>query len=146
MSHIEINWNPSSRQLKQFGSIALVGFPLAGWVLSGWPGWGAAWTDTDTKVIGGAALFGVVAALVGLSRPQLLKPVFLLLTLITFPIGLVVSEVLVLLIYVTLFVPMGLLFRIIGRDALERSIDRDRKSYWKSKAQPPNPRSYFRQS
>ena len=146
MSHIEINWNPTDRQLKQFGSIALVGFPLAAWVLSGWPGWGTAWTGTHTNVIGGAALLGVLAALVALSRPQLLKPTFLLLTLITFPIGLVVSEVLVLLIYVTLFVPMGLLFRIIGRDALERTIDRDCASYWQSKAQPPNPRSYFRQS
>lgn len=146
MSHIQINWKPKDRQLKQFGLISLVGFPLAGWVLSGLPGWKTVWSDGSTAAVCSLMLLGVTLATLGFVRPQLLKPVFLLLSLVTFPIGLVVSEVVVLTVYVTAFVPMGLFFRLTGRDAMQRTIDRNRPSYWEVKPQSTGPKSYFRQS
>jgi hypothetical protein len=40
---------------------------------------------------------------------------------------------------------MAFLFRVMGRDALQRRIDRDAKSYWQPKAQPRDAGSYYRQ-
>ena len=31
---VELDWNPKERQLRQFGWIGLIGFPLIGWVIS----------------------------------------------------------------------------------------------------------------
>ena len=35
MKLVEINWNPTDRQLRQFGMIALVALPALGWLWSG---------------------------------------------------------------------------------------------------------------
>ena len=68
------------------------------------------------------------------------------LTLLTLPIGLVVGEIILMTIYFLLFLPVSLVFRLIGRDALKRGIDRSAKTYWQSKPEPAGPESYFRQS
>jgi hypothetical protein len=57
-----------------------------------------------------------------------------------------VGELAMLLIYFGVFLPIGLLFRTAGRDALQRGFDRNRKSYWQVKKQPRDGASYFRQS
>ncbi len=145
MKLIEMEWKPSDRQLRQFGLIALVGLPLAGWLFAGRP-WPADITSTQKTVLGVLAGVGVLFAALAVVRPQLLKLPFLALMLAALPIGLVVSELILALIYFVLFVPVALYFRLTGRDALERKIDRSAKTYWQPKAQAPNIDSYFRQS
>ena len=58
----------------------------------------------------------------------------------------VISEVILLVIFLFIFAPVATVFRLIGRDALERQIERDRDSYWQEKARAAGIRSYFRQS
>lgn len=146
MTAIEFNWNPTDRQLRQFGFIALVALPLAGWMLSGRPT-PETWQTFHTPLLGSLAAAGVLSASLARFWPRALKPAFVLLSLITWPIGLVVSEVIILSIYFFLFTPLALLFRIIGRDALDRRIDRSAtETYWRAKRQPAGPKSYFRQS
>ena len=145
MKLVEIDWKPSERQLRQFGWIALVGLPLAGWMFSGRP-WPGAFSSTQAAVVGSLAALGVLFAALGAVRPQLLRYPFLILMLVAFPIGLVLSELILVIIYFLLFVPVALVFRLIGRDALERHIDRSAKTYWQAKAQPRDLESYFRQS
>lgn len=135
MSLVEIIWNPSDRQLRQFGLVALVALPLAGWV------WGGVGTGLFCATIAAGAL----AAVVGLVCPRLLKPLFLALSLAAAPIGLIVSELAMLLIFVVVFLPIGLVFRLLGRDPLARRLDRQAASYWEPKKPSAGPASYLRQ-
>src|SRR5204863_7614358 len=56
-----------------------------------------------------------------------------------------VSQVVTAVVYYGVFTPVGLLFRLIGRDVLRRQFDRDAETYWKPVDAPPDARRYFRQ-
>ena len=135
MKLVEINWKPTQSQLRQFSVICALAMPVIGWL------WGA--DDFFLKCLAGA---GLLVAIIGCAFPAIVKPIFLVLTIVTIPIGLVVGELAMLLIYFGVFVPIGLLFRAIGRDALDRKFDSNLNSYWQAKQQPRNVTSYFRQS
>ena len=145
MAAIHVNWNPTDRQLRQFSGIAVVGLPLVGWLFSGRPG-PATWHLGQAALVGGLAGAGGLLALAGLLRPRLVRPVYLAAAVLTFPLGLVLGEVILLLIWAIVFVPVALLFRLLGRDALDRTLQRDKETYWRPKARPPDVRSYYRQS
>jgi hypothetical protein len=64
---------------------------------------------------------------------------------VAFPIGLVVSEVLLRLIYYGAFTPVALVFRAMRRDVLRlRKPQTD--SYWLQRRQRTDPLAYFRQA
>jgi hypothetical protein len=44
-----------------------------------------------------------------------------------------------------LLTPLGLLFRLLGRDALDRSWRSDHDSYWQEKSAAENSRRYLQQ-
>jgi hypothetical protein len=132
---VEVNWSPTDRQLRQFGVISLIALPFIAWLWNG-----------STSVIVGLAAAGAVLGLVGFVAPRVLKPVFLALVLVSLPIGLVVGELAMLLIFFGVFLPIGLCFRIMRRDSLQRKLDRQAKSYWQAKPQPRGPAAYYRQS
>ncbi|MEZ6122138.1 MAG: SxtJ family membrane protein [Planctomycetaceae bacterium] len=134
MALANLNLNPSSRQLKQFGGICVIAIPLLAWL----------WTRS-LPVAGWSAVAGVVAGLIALAAPKLLRPVFILLMVLTFPIGLVVGEIAMLLIYVTAFVPLALIFRLIGRDSLQRHRKNHPATFWETRSQPASAKSYYRQ-
>ncbi|MFM7843419.1 MAG: hypothetical protein ACKPEY_04200 [Planctomycetota bacterium] len=134
MALIEINWNPTSRQLRQFAGIGLIALPSAGYV------WGGSW-----PAIGMLAALGSGLALAGYLRPAVVRPFFLALSLVTIPIGFVVGELALALIYFLLLLPIGLVFRLMGRDALSRRRDLAARSYWREKQQPKSSASYYRQ-
>lgn len=132
---VEINWQPSDRQLRQFGLFAFLALPIIAWLWS-----------RDTSYTAIAAIAGAVAAVLAMTVPQALKFVFLGLSLLTFPIGLVVSELIVMLIFFGVFLPIGLFFRITGRDNLQLNRDRGGVTYWRPKSPPKGVASYYRQS
>ena len=135
MKLVKMNWRPTDRQLRQFGVIAMVALPLVAWIWGGTP-----------AVIGAMATVGAALAAVGWVWPPVLKPLFVTLSLVAIPIGLVISELALILMYFGLFLPTGLIFRLIGRDALERKFDREAPTYWRPKKTPTDPASYLRQS
>jgi hypothetical protein len=137
-----LNRHPTDRQLQQFGGAALVFLPLIGWLATGKPGTLEA---INFPVLGGLAALGLALALLGFTKPKMLQPLFVGASLVTLPIGLVVGEVVLLIIFYGLFTPMGILFRLIGRDALQRRLDRGAKTYWQRKSQPVSSARYFRQ-
>jgi hypothetical protein len=142
---IPLEFHPSVRQLRQFSLAALVLLPLLGWLFSGRPT-AATWTEFHTALIGSLAALGAVVALLAFWIPAAVRPVYIAVMLITFPIGLVISELLLLLVWLLLFVPLATIFRLVGRDALDRQFDRSSRTYWRPKRQPPSIDSYFRQS
>lgn len=131
----QINTNPSDRQLRQFGMICIFAFPLLA----------ALWVVGTTAIVAGLILGGVLA-LLGWVAPKLLRPVFIAVTVVTFPIGLVVGELILLTIWLGLFLPMALVFRIIGRDALQRRSSTDAETFWVPRTAPRNVRKYYQQS
>lgn len=135
MSFVEINRDPTQRQLRQFGVIAFIVLPLIGW------GWNA---GTQTLLV--LASVGAAAAAAGFLVPAFLRPVFIGLMILGAPIGIVVSEIIMLLIYFLVFLPIGLLMRLVGRDVLELTVDRKAETYWQARKQTTKPENYFRQS
>lgn len=135
MKLIEFNWHPSDRQLRQFGAIGLIALPAVGWI------WGA-----SSTVVAILACIGLALSFSGLLLPQLLKPVFLALTIVATPIGIVIGELALVLIYFGVLLPIGFAFRLVKRDALQLNLDRRRTTYWETKKQPATVESYFRQS
>ena len=134
MKLVAINWQPADRQLKQFGLVALGALPFLGWL------WGA-----ERQLILILALIGAGLAALAFVSPRAVKPIFLGLTLLTLPIGMVVGELFLLLLYYVVFLPTGMIFRLLGRDALQRNLDPAAPTYWQPKAQPTGPASYFHQ-
>jgi hypothetical protein len=132
---VEINWNPTDRQLRQFGAISTVLLPIVG--LS----WGA--SPVYSWALAG---LGATLAVVGWFYPRALKHLFVALTVATIPIGRVVGELAMLAIYLVVFLPIGLAFRLMRRDGLQLKFDRQAATYWQPKKQAAGVAGYYRQS
>ena len=72
-------------------------------------------------------------------------PVFVGWMVLVYPVGWLASHLLLACVYYGLFTPLGLFFRVIGRDVLGRRFRRDQDSYWAVKPGAEDVRSYFRQ-
>ena len=92
------------------------------------------------------ALIGLVLASAGMAVPTILKPIFLALTFVATPIGMVIGELAMLLVYFGVFLPFGLVFRAVKRDVLQLRLNRNKTTYWQAKKPPTNVASYYRQS
>lgn len=132
-----IPWNPDRKTLSGFSeawmfAIGMVAAPLA--LLRGHP-------QAAALLWGGA----IAGRAVGLVRPTALRPVFLALTLATYPIGWVVSNLALALTYFLVVTPIGAWRRRSGRDPLARAIDQEAESYWIPYRPDGDSASYFRQ-
>jgi hypothetical protein len=132
---IDLNWSPTTRQLRQFGLISFVALPLLAWL------WGGSWT-----LIGILSGIGAVAALLGFVFPAALKPAYLAMSLVAAPIGIVVGELALLLVFFGVLLPIGIVFRLLRRDPLRREFDRSAETYFQPKRQPDSAARYHRQS
>ncbi len=137
MSLVKINWQPDEKTLREFSEwwlffLGMVASPLA-WSRGHW---------------GLAATFWVAAVagrLLGALRPRWMRPVFLGLTLATWPIGWVVSHLALGVIYFGVFTAVGLVFRLLGRDPLQRRFDRSAATYWEAYNPNQGKARYLRQ-
>ena len=138
MALLEINKNPSKRQLRQFAGIW---FPavilLLGIFLLRRTG-----SLSLTIVIWAV---GLVVSLVGLVIPPLIRRVYLGWILACYPIGWTLSHLLLAIVFVLLLTPIGMVLRWLGRDPLNRSLDRSAKTYWTPHIPDVNIQRYFKQ-
>jgi len=132
---VEMNWDPPPRQLRQFGALCAVVLPALAWRV---------WGGNSTAVLVAGAL-GLAAAVTGWFAPRALKPVFIALSLVALPIGRILAEVAMLLMFCLVFLPIGLVFRLAGREGLHLRLDRSATTYWQPKLQPKSVASYYRQ-
>jgi hypothetical protein len=86
-----------------------------------------------------------VVGTLGLIRPALVRPVFVASLIVSFPIGWVVSRVLISVMFFVVLTPVAVFFRWRRRDLLRLERQRGRDSYWQPKATDGNAASYFRQ-
>ena len=138
MSLIEINWCPKRKELRNFAIIALIASLLIASLLYVLKGVRIQWT-----IIIIAAGFGIfLSSFVSL---KLTRIIYLGLILATFPIGWAISMTLLTAFYFLLITPLGLLFRLLGRDPLCRKFDPAAKSYWQPRREPDSLDRYFHQ-
>jgi len=138
MSLIKINWYPNRKQLRVFGIIALIASTLICLLLFFVKGLAIQYAVTVFAA-------GFIIFLTSEVCAKLTRAIYLGLTLAALPIGLVVSFILMATFYFLLLTPLGLLFRLIGRDALCRKFDPGAKSYWLTHQLHNEPERYFRQ-
>src|SRR5262245_52931839 len=84
----------------------------------------ALWEGLVRGHSGLAAVFAAMAVTigpVGLARPRWIRPIYVGWMILAFPIGWTVSQVMLALMFFGLFTPIGLLFRLLGRDPLHRA-------------------------
>lgn len=89
--------------------------------------------------------FALLSLVLGLTAPRLFRWVFTLSMLIAFPIGFVVSQVMLAVLFFVVFLGVGLALRASGRDAMLRHRKPAGQSYWETKAMPADARRYLRQ-
>ena len=143
---IKIDWNPEPRTLRSFGRICLVAFPLLG--VMAWfrvLAFAALPESASPTVAIVLAALGVLCGLLSLAAPVALKPLFVGMSIVALPIGFVISNTLLILLYYLVVTPIALIFRLIGRDALHRRPDRDAATYWVPRTPPASLKRYFRQ-
>ncbi len=134
---IRIEHNPSRRQLAVFGLMWLVFFGILG---------GMAWWRTGSFVsAGGFWATGALVPALGLVRPGVLRIIYLAAAYATFPIGFVVSYIILAVVYYFVLTPIGLVLRLTGYDPMQRRFDRTAKTYWLPREQDESTEKYFRQ-
>ncbi len=133
---IEINWHPDEKHLKQFGVYSLPGFGLFGMV---------AWHITGSAIVAVVFLaIGVLTCALGVTSPLRVRPIYLTLTAVTYPIGWCVSAVILRLFFYTVLTPIGLISQLMGRDPLRLRRPESAQTYWKHADQNQTIKSYFR--
>jgi len=135
MSLLQLNRNPSNKDLRLFSGI---GFP-AFWFAAGLIFLRHHHAIAAASLWIFAGLFGAC----GLAFPFVIRPVYFAMMRAVFPIGWVMSHVILILAYFLILTPIGWLMRFL-HDPMQRSFDRDSKSYWLPWESSESDR-YFRQ-
>ena len=135
---LDINWNPSRRDLRQFG---LLWLPLFAAILGY-----AVFLRTGEWPIP-LVIWGVAAAvaLVALVAPVRLRPLVVAWIAAAYPIGWTVSHLVLGITYFGLFAIIGLTLRLVGYDSLARRKPAAAHSFWHAREARRSPASYFRQ-
>jgi hypothetical protein len=142
MSLIRIEKNPSGRQLLVFGSAWLVffgGWGLAAWMRGRHNTGEILWTS------------GAIVPLAGVASRKLLRHAYVGLSYATYPVGFVVSHLVLALVYFLALTPIGLTMRrltmrLLGHDPLTRNFEPGARTYWKPREKTKPADSYFNQS
>ena len=137
MNWSDISFTPPTRTLRQFAGIWTVFFgalALSQWLRHDSPGTGLA-----------LAALALTVGPLGLWRPQTVRGVYVGMMVLTFPVGWVVARIILAGLYYGVFTPVGLLFRLVGRDVLCLRRRPELATYWVDKPAPVDVGSYFRQ-
>lgn len=143
---VELNLNPDRKTLRQFGVIAFIGFGLLA-VLAYYEMLIFAFGLGDARgtVVGVFVATGTFALFLSLVYPQANRFLYVGLTILAFPIGFVLSYVIMGTLYFLIIGPIAISFRLFGRDSMHRSYDPNAPSYWTDAKPPRDKESYFHQ-
>jgi hypothetical protein len=135
---IEINRNPSRRELRLFGFVWLGFFLLVA---------GGVWLKLHSPALTASlACVAVVVPMLGWAASSFMRAIYVGMSYIAWPIGFVVSHVLLGAVYYLFLTPIGLIMRATGYDPMRRRFDQKLRSYWIERdTDERDQRSYFRQ-
>jgi amino acid transporter len=138
MSLIEVNWRPEPKDLRNFGKIALVASFLVAGLLYFVKGLAIQWIFVI--IVAGLVIF--LSSLVSLGITRL---IYIALTAVTLPIGFAISFIVLAVFYFLIITPIGLVFRLMGRDSMKRKFDPDAETYWVAHRPGKKLERYFHQ-
>lgn len=134
---IEVNKNPSRRDLMWFGILFPVFIAILGTIIH-WR-FGAPSVARLVWIVGAAVtiLYGAI--------PAIRAPFYVGWMYAVFPIGWTISHLVLAMIYYLVVTPLGIFLRLRGIDPLERELDRSADTYWKPHKPAQRPNRYLRQ-
>jgi hypothetical protein len=91
------------------------------------------------------AVLAVTVGPMGVAWPRLIRPVFVGWMAIAYPIGWVVSRIILGVVFYFVFTPVAWFFRLVGRDALELKSQPTATTYWHPRPKVTDKSAYLRQ-
>src|SRR5690606_31690769 len=137
MALLEINKNPSDKELKQFACIWFPAFFVVLGIVAGTK------FGIWSIVIPVWLAVGLVS-FAGAMNPRMMRPIFVGWMTAAYPIGWTVSHLVLAITYYLVMTPIGLLIRLSGRDPMQRKWNREAKSYWIAREGESDKKRYFK--
>ncbi|HOK95265.1 MAG TPA: SxtJ family membrane protein [Anaerohalosphaeraceae bacterium] len=138
MTLIKPPLNPSDKELRTFGFACLTAAAAASLILF-----------KTARATGVQCLFifflGAAVCGLGLIRPLWAKPVYRVMILLGFPIGWLLSHMILAFFFYCIFTPVGLCRRLLGNHPLRRYDESRLETYWIPRPKKPTAKDYFRQ-
>ncbi len=136
-----VDWKPTEKKLREFGWIGIVGFSILALVI----GWKTGAFEERNWLVPGL-LFGLAAycGLFAAVMPKLLKPVYLAMSCISIVVGTVISLVIMIVLFIGIFTPLALFFRLKGRDELKLKPAPESASFWEEPSRAASSADYYR--
>jgi len=132
----DIDRNPSHKLLRQFAGLLIAVIGGMGWYRLRHGGQPDVWY----AIVAAAVAVG----LLGLAFPRAIRWLYVGWNMLAFPIGWLVSKVVLALAYFSIFTFIAVLFRLIGRDRLSLGKPTG-TTYWTERADSASAAQYFQQ-
>jgi len=146
MALAAVQIHATDKQLRQFGYAGLIIFgALGAWALVYQTLLGYGLGESYMIVGGLLVALSACCGLGAIAWPKAVRPIYIVMALVAFPIGFVISHVVLALVYYLVFTPIGLIMRLLGKDLMHRKIDPDANTYWTEHPQTTDMRRYHRQ-
>ena len=136
MALLDVNWNPSRRDLRVFAGLQPVFWGLVAWRV---------WASGSSTAAFILLALGFVLAIVGFVNESLCRRLYVGWMLAVLPLGWIVSHVVMGIVFYLVLTPIGLFMRLLGRSPIPPGFDREAGSYWVRRPSSPPLDRYFRQ-
>jgi hypothetical protein len=133
---LDVDWNPSPRDLRGFAAMLVAGLSVAGGVAA----WHASGWQAAAAACGAIGLVVLAAA-----WPRAIQPVYVAWMALAAALGWLSTHLLLAIIYYGLITPLGCIARLCRHDPLQRRFDSRVSSYWVRRPRERTPQSYFQQ-
>ncbi|MBN2029949.1 hypothetical protein JW824_06850 [bacterium] len=112
----------SPKSLKKFGLLVGTVFAIiALWMIL---------KDTSSVLKYILGCVGLLLILFGILYPNLLKPVHKVWMGLAFTMGWLVSRILLIILFIFVTIPIGIITRLFGKDLIDHKMNKDQTSYW----------------
>lgn len=139
----QVNWKPDTAAKRVFAKSWIIGFPCLALVL-----FLLKWLKSGTMQPHNFLLLGSIGCALGLilfAIPAIAKPFYVTWYFLACSIGIVVSNVLIVVFYYVAVTGIGLLMRAMGKISFRKGIDKNAKTYWQDVEQTDDPARYYSQ-
>lgn len=124
MPLVEINRNPAPGELRQFAWLWLAFITVAG---------GAAWFKLGSLPAMGLWVLAITVPVLGHFHSPILRVAYLTVSYAAFPVGFVVSHLVLAAVFFLVLTPIGLILRMAGHDPLGLRDGLAAESYWRER-------------
>ena len=121
---------PVTKHIKEFGFLIGAIFLLLGSAKF--------YTATNLNAAWALVLIGFFLAVGGIVFPSVIRPIWVYWMKFALALGTVMTFVMVTLAWVIMFIPIGLIFKLIGKKTLDLSFKSTKTSYWEPRDDKSN--------